>query len=325
MKILFIHGDQREPGQGGGAESLLRDQAEGLKRLGHECAWWYGEGSLEDAIDDFRPDICHVMTIHCYPMGLQPLIYLQQMEISHLIHVQDYWPFCASRMMIYRGRPCSGAQECKHECGERISYLPIVNKSFVVAGNAYTAEIYRNNELRCDAVIELGVDKQLFYPPDRDFSKAPLICTTCAWPQGNWKGMDILEQSLEGTDHVVTLITGKTRSEVAEALKLAQIYVFPSIYEETFGLGLCEAMMSGCACVAFDVAGAKAQIENGVTGLLVPKGDHFALREAIERVYHDPGLRYRLGMEASNHALQEHTLEAMARRWLNVYQEVLCH
>jgi hypothetical protein len=47
VKILFIHGERREPGQAGGAESLLRDQAEGLKRLGHETAWWFGNGKLE--------------------------------------------------------------------------------------------------------------------------------------------------------------------------------------------------------------------------------------------------------------------------------------
>ena len=55
-------------------------------------------------------------------------------------------------------------------------------------------------------------------------------------------------------------MAGLPREKVAEGLKKAHIYVFPSVYEETWGLCLNEAMASGCACIASDVAGARAQI-----------------------------------------------------------------
>jgi glycosyltransferase involved in cell wall biosynthesis len=338
MKILFIHGDTRGPGEGGGAESLLRDQAQGLKKLGHESAWWSGQGSLEQAIEQFQPDVCHLMTLHCY-MGLAPAVYLQKHNIPHVWHVQDYWPWCEGRMLIRDGQSCPAVEgECDPGCSqrERRNYLEICNGSFIVAGNAYTAEIYRRNGLRCDAVVELGVDVEMFSPSAnhraaigncteitesfKGEKREVSIYTSCAWPGAPWKGMDVLREALAGTPYEALLISGVPRDKVASELKKADIFVFPSWYEETFGLCLCEAMASGCACIAADSAGAKAQIEPGVTGLLVQKQNVAELRAAILKLAQDAELRGRLGMAARKHALWEHSLEAMAARWVKVYE-----
>jgi glycosyltransferase involved in cell wall biosynthesis len=323
MKVLFIHGDTRGPGEGGGAESLLRDQAQGLKKLGHESAWWSGGGALEQAIEQFKPDVCHLMTLHCY-MGLGPAIYLQNHNIPHVWHVQDYWPWCEGRMLIRNGTSCPAVDgECDPSCSqrERRNYLEICNRSFIVAGNAYTAEIYRRNGLRCDAVVELGVDVELFRPDHSQHNGNPMIYTSCAWPGAPWKGMGVLREALAGTPYEALLINGVPREKVASELKKADIFVFPSWYEETFGLCLCEAMASGCACIAAETAGARAQIEPGVTGLLVQKQNVAELRAAILKLAQDAELRQRLGMAARKHALWEHSLEAMAERWVKVYQE----
>ena len=322
MKILFIHGDTRSIA--GGAETLLRDQANELTRQGHEVAWYYGDGHISDAIRDFRPDICHLLTIHCYPMGMEPAVYLQENNIPHVWHIQDYWPFCAGRMLLVGDKSCSAVEGvCQRECRDTVnpSYLEICNKSFIVAGNQNTADIYIRNGLRCDAVVELGVDTDLFSPGDA-VGKLNVI-TSCGWPEQLHKGMHILERALQGTDYEVTLITGLPREEVAAALKKAHVFIFPSVYEETFGLSLCEGMSAGLACISSDVAGAKAQIEDGVTGLLVPKGDADALRDAINRVMQIKNLRYNLGQASREHVIKCHSLQAMTHRWLKVYKKVL--
>lgn len=322
MKVLFIHGETKEIA--GGAETLLRDQVEGLTRAGHECAWWYGEGTLEDAIEQFEPDICHMMTTHCYPMGIEPAKYLQENNIPHVWHIQDYWPFCAGRMLLIGDKSCSGVYGmCERECRQPINseYLNICNRSFIVAGNRNTADIYEWNGLRCDAVVELGVDTEIFSPGDATGKLN--IYTSCGWPDTLHKGMHILERALSGLPYRVTLLTGLERSGVAAELKKAHVFIFPSVYEETFGLSLCEGMAAGLACISSDVAGARAQIEHGVTGLLVPKGDPDALRDAIIEVMETPNLRYRLGKAAREHVVKEHGIEAMTNRWLDVYDEVL--
>lgn len=321
MRILMIHGDDRPPGRGGGAESLLRDQAKGLRERGHEVFWWYGAGSIEDAIDRAKPDICHLMTLHCYPMGLHPALYVQEQKIPHIWHLQDYWPFCGPRMLLLGDRGCNAVRgQCDNACrGQRSEYLEIVNRSFIVAGNRFTADIYRRNGVRCDAVVELGVDTELFRPDPAERDEKVSIYTSTAWPEQLVKGMHILKQ----TGYTVNLITGQPRENVARALRKAHVFVFPSCYEETFGLCLCEAMASGCACIASDVAGARAQIEHMDTGLLVPPADPQALGEAIRYMLSEDVRREEMGLNAFHHVQKEHGLEAMAARWEGVYQEML--
>jgi glycosyltransferase involved in cell wall biosynthesis len=324
VKILFIHGDKRPPEQAGGAETLLRDQAEGLKRLGHETAWWYGVGSLEQAISDFKPDICHLMTLHCYPMGLAPAKYLQANHIPHVWQVQDYWPFCATRMMVIGDKSCSGAEGvCQRECGYHVNpdYLEVCNKSFIVAGNENTAKIYRRNGLRCDAVVELGIDTHLFKPEDKD--DPPTIIATMSTLAGEWKGMHILRQALTGTPYTAALLTGMLRKDVARRLSKASIFIFPACYEETCGLSLCEAMASGCACITSDNAGGLAQADNGMTGLIVKRRDVEGLRNAITLLMEDKALREKLGNYASAHVFFNHSLEAMALRWESTYRQAM--
>ena len=149
------------------------------------------------------------------------------------------------------------------------------------------------------------------------------IYTSCGWPDTLHKGMHILERALTDTPYEVVLLTGLEREKVAFELKKAHVFVFPSVYEETFGLSLCEGMAAGLACISSDVAGAKAQIEDGVTGLLVPKRDPDALREAIIKVMETPNLRYKLGRAAREHVEKEHSLQAMTNRWCEVYEKVL--
>lgn len=325
MKILMIHEDQRAPGQGGGAESLLRDQTIALEHLGHEVKWWHG-GNIQRTISEFKPDVCHLMTFHNF-LGFRPLQYIQENDIPHLIHVQDYWPFCNPRMLLINGdQGCAAVRGvCDNSCGGKAAseILEIVNQSFVVAGNEYTADIYRRNGLRCDAVVELGVDVELFQPDKSKRDPEVSIYTATAWPDQLVKGLHIVRQAIKGLPVGVNLITGVPRMKVAEGLKRAHVFVFPSCYEETFGLCLCEAMASGCACIASDVAGARAQIEHLRTGMLVPPRDPMALREAIEYMMDSDRNREEIGLNAFYHVQEEHSLEAMGQRWVTAYQEVL--
>jgi glycosyltransferase involved in cell wall biosynthesis len=77
----------------------------------------------------------------------------------------------------------------------------------------------------------------------------------------------------------------------------AAVVVVPSL-REGYGLVAREAMAHGRPVVATAVGGLVDAVEDGVTGLLVPPGDPGALRDAIERLLSDPGLRARLGAAA---------------------------
>ena len=323
MRVLLFHEHTTPPGQGGGGmEAILRDHAASLRQLGHDVSWLQS-AEIERAVTEYRPDVVNVMTIH-NAFGVEPVKWLQEQRIPHVWTMADYWPFCSGRNLLkdfVKAEPCSAVSGV---CDSRCSFQPsplrnVVNGSPTVNLCEYAATIMRRNGVRTNFVAEPGIDTALFRPGEKVKGS---ISASCAWGMHPVKGWPVLQEAMKGMRLDVNLITGLPREQVAEALQKADIYVFPSIYEETFGLCLCEAMASGCACIASDVAGARAQIEDGITGLLVPPRDPEALRQAILRLLADDELRRTLGRNAAEHVAAEHTLEKMGERWLAVYQEV---
>jgi len=80
----------------------------------------------------------------------------------------------------------------------------------------------------------------------------------------------------------VTFTGALPSSEVAAAMQRARALVFPSVWQEPFGLTLVEAMAAGLPVVGFDVADT-ARIAGG-GGLLVAPGDVPALACALDQL-----------------------------------------
>jgi glycosyltransferase involved in cell wall biosynthesis len=102
----------------------------------------------------------------------------------------------------------------------------------------------------------------------------------------------------------------------------ASIVVVPS-RREGYGMVAREAMAHGRPVVATAVGGLPDVVEDGVTGLLVPPGDVRALREALERLLGDPGLRSRVGTAARVRALEATGPQAYAEAVLEAYAEAV--
>lgn len=328
MKVLIIHEDRRSYGEGGGAETMLRDQTQALRMRGHEVEWYQGDEDFEECIARYKPDVCQVMTIHNF-LGFGPVLWLQKHNYPHAWALMDYWPFCGGRMLLLAvtsSESCAAVEGiCDHQCQHDPApprYLSIVNSSPIVALNEYTAEIYQRHGLRTDFVVHLGTD-HTYFKPDRKRRIPGSIYTMSAWPQWPTKGMHVLRAALLKLDVQGKLITGQPREIVRDELQKADIFVFPSCYEETWGLCLSEAMASGCACIASDVCGSRAQIDDGVNGLLFPNHDVNALAEKIQRLLDDVPLRARLGAAARETIESERTLDHLGQRWERVYKAIV--
>ncbi len=79
-----------------------------------------------------------------------------------------------------------------------------------------------------------------------------------------------------------------------------------------------EYMAAGLPVVASRIGQLEDVIEHGVNGLLCPPGDSEVLAEALDRLGKDPQLRTRLGQEARNSMLREHTWDSVAARILEI-------
>ena len=80
--------------------------------------------------------------------------------------------------------------------------------------------------------------------------------------------------------------------EILDALARCDVFCAPSLFGESFGMVVVEAMAAGCPVVASDIPG-YAEAARGAA-LLVPPGDAAALAEALWRVGQDGPLRARL-------------------------------
>ncbi|MFG2309337.1 glycogen synthase [Streptomyces sp. NPDC048566] len=114
------------------------------------------------------------------------------------------------------------------------------------------------------------------------------------------------------------------RPDVIQLLTHAAVFVCPSVYEP-LGIVNLEAMACGTAVVASRVGGIPEVVEDGRTGLLVPLDDDFeaGLATALDTVIADPGAARRMGEEGRRRAVEEFGWDAVARRTVRLYEEVL--
>lgn len=167
------------------------------------------------------------------------------------------------------------------------------------------------------------------------------------------KGHDLLLEAVSGMQGVEVWVAGSTADgEYSEKLRRmaegdglagkvhflgtvddipalhaeADIFVHPTRpdgRQEGCPVALLEAMASGMACIATDVAGSQDVIEDGRSGLLVRPLDARALRAAIERVLFDEGLRQMLGEGARRRIAEHYSIELEVARHEHMYRKVL--
>jgi rhamnosyl/mannosyltransferase len=164
-----------------------------------------------------------------------------------------------------------------------------------------------------------------------------------------YKGVDVLIKAASPLSvHVVVAGDGPMRSRwIAEAseakgcatiefpgaladedvkawMHAADVLVLPSITRaEAFGVVQLEAMASGIPVISTNVpSGVPWVNRHEETGLVVPPGDAFALRQAIETLVADAPLRSRLGAAGAARVRSDFTLDRMADRFVAVCGEI---
>ncbi|ANS69567.1 glycosyl transferase [Streptomyces lincolnensis] len=114
------------------------------------------------------------------------------------------------------------------------------------------------------------------------------------------------------------------RPEVIQLLTHATVFVCPSVYEP-LGIVNLEAMACGTPVVASRVGGIPEVVDDGRTGVLVPVDDDFetGLARALDSVIGDPGTARRMGEAGRERAVGEFGWDAVARRTVRLYEEIV--
>jgi len=197
-------------------------------------------------------------------------------------------------------------------------------------------------------VVRAGVDTRLFAPPDiRPADAARPLAVACVGTLHEVKGQahlvqacrllaaegvdvscrligsgpdrDVLARLIRdaGLEDRVVLAGPRTRTEIADELRAADVLVAPSVptrqgKREGIPVVLMEAMSCGLPVVASAISGIPELVEHRVCGLLVPPGDARALADALRTLEADRDLRERLGRAARLRVLAEFDLDASA-------------
>jgi len=117
------------------------------------------------------------------------------------------------------------------------------------------------------------------------------------------------------------------RPDVIQLLTHAAVFVCPSVYEP-LGIVNLEAMACGTAVVASRVGGIPEVVADGETGLLVSVDEnaeeHAAqLARALDAVLADSETARRMGEAGRERAVREFGWDAVARRTVQLYEELL--
>ncbi|HEX2610798.1 MAG TPA: glycosyltransferase, partial [Gemmatimonadales bacterium] len=119
----------------------------------------------------------------------------------------------------------------------------------------------------------------------------------------------------------VTFLGWVPNVDLPQYYRAAAVSVIPSL-EEGFGIPAAEAMGCEIAVVASDAGGLPEVVENGVTGLVVPRGDAQALAQAIGSLLADPQRRRQMGQAGRERALRLFDWDRSAQQFEEIYQEV---
>jgi glycosyltransferase involved in cell wall biosynthesis len=108
------------------------------------------------------------------------------------------------------------------------------------------------------------------------------------------------------------------RADIAQLLRAMDLFVLPSLADGSSN-AILEAMATGLPVVATSVGGNTELVHPGFTGILVPPGSPDILAAAIADYCRIPEMGQRHGARARSQVIARHSLPAMARSYLAVY------
>jgi glycosyltransferase involved in cell wall biosynthesis len=100
-----------------------------------------------------------------------------------------------------------------------------------------------------------------------------------------------------------------TRDDVADLVAAMDILIHASINPEPFGRVILEGMALGKAVIATNLGGVPEFVQDGVTGRLVPPGDHRALARAVLELLGDAAYREQLGSNGRQEAQRRFVIQ----------------
>ena len=126
----------------------------------------------------------------------------------------------------------------------------------------------------------------------------------------------------KGVEQLVRFVGAVPADLMPGLYNAADVFLFPTVRVEAFGMVTAEAMATGLPVVVSRVGAIPEVVRDGESGVLVPPGDVDALTAAIEGVLADPERAAALGRRGRERALSTFTLHSRIDRVLAIFEAV---
>lgn len=282
------------------------------------------------AVRSARPDVVSVWNMGAVSLGL--LTILRRRAVPVVFVLADDWPNYAPELDAWSRRFRGPKRAAVGRWLHRITGVPTVISDFSELGaclfySRFTMETVRRNGAWAMArrgVVYSGVEADDFPVPaagqpvaERPWDGRLLYVGRI----DDRKGIDTILRALPalpgarlrvvgrgddgylrrlrdlagdlGIDQRVTF-TSSPRAELRSEYGSADALVFPSVYDEPFGIVPLEGMACDTPVVATGTGGSGEYLADGWNCLLYPPGDEVELAAAVQRLAGDPALRRKL-------------------------------
>lgn len=113
------------------------------------------------------------------------------------------------------------------------------------------------------------------------------------------------------------------RRDMPEVLAACQVFVLPTFHNEGVPKVLLEAGATARAVVATNIAGCRAVVQDGRSGLLIPPRDPGALSQAIVSLLEDPTMRCKMALALRDDVVLRFRETDLTEATLQIYRETL--
>jgi glycosyltransferase involved in cell wall biosynthesis len=300
-----------------------------------------------------QPDLIHFHSVQRLTASV--LEAARECGIPYLVTLHDSWWLCDRQFMIdnlgqdcsqFRADPlvCAGCVDDSDKSLERRSYLreQLIHARLLLAVSRYQQELYKRNGFDHVVLNRNGVHKnaQVQRKPHTGKLRMGYLGGICVH-----KGYYFFKEVLENLDlkqSEVTVVdfgmsSGNFRREMwgstpvrfvskIQSEDMPRFYgnldvlVVPSLWRESFGLVVREALVNGVWVVAADAGGLAEDIRHGMNGHIFRKGSTDELAAILREIDRDANTyQSRAGTDASHIRSVEEQVEEL----ISIYDKVL--
>lgn len=174
-----------------------------------------------------------------------------------------------------------------------------------------------------DAMLTLvGPDE--VQPPDIyiRFSRDPKVLGLKRFYDGQNYGRRLQHGLIGVLASKVRFVGAAPHGELPKYYEKADVFLFPSVWQEPFGIAVIEAQAAGVPVVSTRSGGVVESVQDKVSGLLVERDDAAEMAEAILTLMGDAALRERLARSARTSVMEKFSWQSVRDNVLRSYRAI---